>query len=92
MSVLWAAIATGVILFLGGLLVVLNAPGWIANINDTIALATAVVGFALTVFGAVKTMLGVVGVAGVVAAEVIPAGGAAAAGALLLVASQFIGG
>jgi hypothetical protein len=43
------------------------------------------------VFGAVKTGFAVTGIDGVAASETIPSGAAAVAGAVLLIASQFVG-
>jgi hypothetical protein len=88
----WAGAATAAILFLGALLIVLNQSPWVANINDSIALASTVFGFLLTVVGGVRTLAGVTGSFGVAATEVIPSGAAAIAGAVVLLASRFIGG
>jgi len=90
-STLQSAVALGVILFLGGLLLVLNQPGWVTNINDSIAIATTVLGFALAVFGAVKSGFAIGGINGLTNADIVPAGGAAAAGAALMFAARFIG-
>jgi len=80
------------ILFLVSLLVVLNEPPWVANIDQTITLSTTILGFALAVFGAVKSGFAVTESFGVAKEEAVPSGAAAAAGALLLIASRFLAG
>lgn len=92
MSTLWSAVAAGVILFMGALLIILNQPTWVTNINESIALASTVLGFALAVFGAVKSGFAIAGLNGLTTADIVPSGGAAAAGAALLFAARFIGG
>jgi hypothetical protein len=86
-----AAAAIGLILFLVCLLVVLQAPGWVADIDATITLATSVLGFALAVFGAVKSGFAVTSSFGATTLDVVPSGATAVAGAALLIASQILG-
>jgi hypothetical protein len=90
MNTFFTAIAAGVIMFLVALLILLTQPTWVDHINNSIALATTVLGFALAIFGAVKSGFAVMGDSNSVA-QAVPAGAATAAGALLLVASRFTG-
>jgi hypothetical protein len=86
------AISVGLILFLSSLLIVLNQATWVDHINAAITLSTTILGFALAVFGAVKTGFAVTESFGVSASQAIPAGAAASAGALVLIAGRFLAG
>lgn len=92
MTAMSRALAFGLILFLACLLIVLQQPTWATNIDTTITLATTILGFALAVFGAVKSGFALTESFGVTAAEAVPSGAAAAAGGLLLIASRILGG
>lgn len=92
MTAMSRALAIGLILFLACLLIILEQPTWTTNIDTTITLATTILGFALAVFGAVKSGFALTESFGVAATEAVPSGAAAAAGALLLIASRVLGG
>ena len=66
-------------------------PASAEQLDKAIKLASTVLGFAMTVFGAVKSILGVSKVFGAATDEVVPAGVTAVIGTLLVSASR-IGG
>ena len=66
-------------------------PASAEQLDKAIKLASTVLGFAMTVFGAVKSVLGVSRVFGATTDEVVPAGVTAGIGILLVIASR-IGG
>jgi hypothetical protein len=67
------------------------SPGSADQLDKAIKLASTVLGFAMTVFGAVKSILGVSKVFGATTEEVLPAGVTVAIGILLVLASR-VGG
>jgi len=66
-------------------------PASAEQLDKAIKLASTVLGFAMTVFGAVKSVLGVSRVFGATTDEVVPAGVTAGIETLLVIASR-IGG
>jgi len=66
-------------------------PASAEQLDKAIKLASTVLGFAMTVFGALKSVLGVSRVFGATTDEVVPAGVTAGIGTLLVIASR-IGG
>ena len=63
------------------------SPADAVELERKIKVASAVLGFPVAVIAAIKTSLGVTQQLGVTSAEVVPAGVAAGAGALLVLAS-----
>jgi len=66
-------------------------PASAEQLDKAIKLASTVLGFAMTVFGAVKSVLGVSRVFGATTDEVVPAGVTAGIGTLLVIASTLGG-
>ena len=65
------------------------SPSAAEQLEKAMKLASVILGFAMTVFGAVKSVLGLTKAIGATTDEVVPAGVTAGIGVFLLIASRF---